>query len=782
MFRRFFQHRDGAAAAGKAARTAPRRARRSRPALEFLEGRTLLSFAGSEHRVSLNPQATDNFESDNASSANGTSVAVWVNSFSSTDHDIWAQRFDKFGHATGTPIEVDFSGTDSNDPRVAMDASGRFVVTWDDRHADGTHSIMMRDYSASGSPLTGITQVSDTGTDDYNPDVAASNGSLVISWTHQVNSANADIDAERYVITNGVPASPTRIVVNNDTNYEIFSSVAMAPTGKFDIVYARQFSSNDWDILGSQYAADGSLLHGGVHINFDSSFETAPSVALDNAGNAVVTYEENANGNDFGIYANRWSSSNVVSSRILVHDESGVGEYVPAVALAPTGGQFVVAYNSDSGGAEVAEMGSNNSQLTVYTTGGIDVPGGFNPAISIDGLDRYVVTYTKSNPATNHEDIFSRRSFLGTDGRVSLNPQATSNSESDNASSANGTSVVVWSNAFSSSNHDIWAQRFDKTGKPAGAPIEVDFSSSDDSYAPHVAMDGVGDFVVTWENRNLNGTFSVLMRYYNASGAPLTNITQVSAAGSTDYQPDVAASNSSFVITWAHHASTTNDDIFAERFVISSGVPTGQGIFVVNNDTNSEARPSVAMSPNGTFAIAYERQFSGNDWDILASQYSNTGALVRGVTINSDTVPEFNPSIAMDNAGNAVVAYQEQFSNSDYGIFANRLSSSGTVSSRILVYNINGDDAENPSVALEPTGGQFVVAFDDATGELGGVMVTEIDANNATLATFGTFSGAFLGVQAAVSIDASNRYVVTFTNDTARLNLNDVISHRDFLS
>ena len=157
-------------------------------------------------------------------------------------------------------------------------------------------------------------------------------------------------------------------------------------------------------------------------------------------------------------------------------------------------------------------------------------------------------------------------------------------------------------------------------------------------------MDGSDRFVVTWENLNPDGTASVLMRYYNALGSPLTGITQVSAPGSTDYQPDVALSNGSFVITWAHHFSATDDDIYAERYVISNGVPQGQGIFVVNADGNSEAHPSVAMQQNGIFDIAYERQFSGSDWDILASQYDGNGALVRGdVHINFDASARAQP-------------------------------------------------------------------------------------------------------------------------------------------
>src|SRR4051794_5959150 len=80
-----------------------RRPRRSRLELEALEGRQLLSL-GSEFLV--NTQAT---ETDNASSANGQSVAVWVDPFSGTDHDIHAQLYDAAGQKLGLEITVDFS-------------------------------------------------------------------------------------------------------------------------------------------------------------------------------------------------------------------------------------------------------------------------------------------------------------------------------------------------------------------------------------------------------------------------------------------------------------------------------------------------------------------------------------------------------------------------------------------------------------------------------------------------------------------------------------------------
>src|SRR5262249_17208374 len=156
---------------------------------------TLLSLIGSERVLAAGSAL------DNASSANGTSVAIYSNT-----NGLIAQRFDKYGHTTGAPITVTSANTFGTGT-VAMDGTGRFDVAWQVDTADGPSPIMMRYYNANGTPATGITQVGPSEAYDYSPDVAASSGSLVVTW-YQWDGPGAtayEIDAERYVISGGVP-------------------------------------------------------------------------------------------------------------------------------------------------------------------------------------------------------------------------------------------------------------------------------------------------------------------------------------------------------------------------------------------------------------------------------------------------------------------------------------------------------------------------------------------------------------------------------------------------
>ena len=63
----YFSQRKTRDVAARADGPVVRRLNRRRPDLEGLERRNLLSFIGSEHRISFNPQATANTSSDNAS-------------------------------------------------------------------------------------------------------------------------------------------------------------------------------------------------------------------------------------------------------------------------------------------------------------------------------------------------------------------------------------------------------------------------------------------------------------------------------------------------------------------------------------------------------------------------------------------------------------------------------------------------------------------------------------------------------------------------------------------
>src|SRR5207248_3757344 len=65
------------------------------------------------------------------------------------------------------------------------------------------------------------------------------------------------------------------------------------------------------------------------------------------------------------------------------------------------------------------------------------------------------------------------------------------------AVSSNGSSVVVWTEAKSSTDSDVKAQRYDALGHKVGGEIVV-ATGRNPQHNLSVAMDGSGSFVVVW--------------------------------------------------------------------------------------------------------------------------------------------------------------------------------------------------------------------------------------------------------------------------------------------
>ncbi len=228
---------------------------KSRPRLETLEGRQLMSL-GPEFSAPVNTTLVNTqFGSANASSSNGSSVAVWTNSLNFTQHDIRAQRFNAAGQKTGPEILVSGTGSslDNIEPAVAMDAHGDFVVTWMQVVGSGDTNVLAQRFNAKGAPVGGVVGVGVGTFKEHNPSVAMdAQGDFIVSYTRDTNNNNPDIFAKRYDVNNNliqvVNVALSSFAENN-------SSVAMSPDGRFDIAYELTANATEHNVLLAQYSA-----------------------------------------------------------------------------------------------------------------------------------------------------------------------------------------------------------------------------------------------------------------------------------------------------------------------------------------------------------------------------------------------------------------------------------------------------------------------------------------------------------------------------------------------
>jgi hypothetical protein len=200
--------------------------------------------------------------------------------------------------------------------------------------------------------------------------------------------------------------SPDGRLLATSARAETRSSVAMSPAGRFDVAWEDALSTSNHDIKLKRYGASGALL-GASTISSNTGFDALPSVAMDRSGNAVVAWQR---GFQFNIKARRVSSTGLASAEINIASNGQAVERNASVALAQSGGRFVVAYDTavifTSTRTEVAEVSATN----VVTT--FDAGVRSNPAVSINGANNYLVTYNSDDGPTDGQNVRGRRGHL----------------------------------------------------------------------------------------------------------------------------------------------------------------------------------------------------------------------------------------------------------------------------------------------------------------------------------------------------------------------------------
>jgi hypothetical protein len=324
--------------------------------------------------------------------------------------------------------------------------------------------------------------------------------------------------------------------------------------------------------------------------------------------------------------------------------------------------------------------------------------------------------------------------------------------QSVNARSVNGTAVVVWTDHPGSTQYDIRAQRL-IGGNKIGPEIVVSAGTKDED-SPSVAMDSHGDFVVAWREVEASGDTNVLAQRFNFAGTRIGGIVPVGVGTFREHNPSVAMdARGDFVVAYTRDTNNNNPDVFAKLYNVNNQLRAVDNVAIT---TLSEDHASVAMTPDGRFDVAWEVAISASDHIIALNQYDASGNLLdtRGIAENNDFNAE--PSVSVDNSGNAVVAWFHVDSFGDWNIQDRRVSALG---GQGIVTTFGATPfGTKPSVALERTGGAYVLVYDGSTSTAG-VQVAEVSASDhVSIFSAGDRRGA------SVSINPSNQYLITYTS------------------
>jgi len=286
--------------------------------------------------------------------SSGNFVVVWhgPEMVGEEDEDIFSQRFDPNGLHIGGEFHVNTKmvGKQQN-PSVAMNNEGRFVVAWETSATSGDRrSIKARVYDQTGAPIDFELKISDSSSNCYDPDVAIDDsGGFVVVW-RQGEYKQYSILAMLYD-PEGVPRTSIIRVNTTDVRTVTKPSVAMTPGGLFIITWDNHpDGANLDDILIRLYESDGTPIGEQFVVNTTlSGSQQWPQVAMNNQREFVIVWDSkiDPNVNERDIFGQRYSSSGEpIGDEFQVNTYTEDDQKYPAVALREDG-VFVTVWQSD---------------------------------------------------------------------------------------------------------------------------------------------------------------------------------------------------------------------------------------------------------------------------------------------------------------------------------------------------------------------------------------------------------------------------------------------------
>src|SRR5262249_14903199 len=114
---------------------------------------------------------------------------------------VYMQRFDRLGAARGGEVHVNtYTAGPQTYPRVAVNASGAFVIVWDGQGTADATGVWGKRFSNAGAVLGSDFRVNTTTADyQYFPSVAIDNGgNFEVVWSSADEPSSVGVFGQRY--------------------------------------------------------------------------------------------------------------------------------------------------------------------------------------------------------------------------------------------------------------------------------------------------------------------------------------------------------------------------------------------------------------------------------------------------------------------------------------------------------------------------------------------------------------------------------------------------------
>ena len=292
------------------------------------------------------------------------------------------------------------------------------------------------------------------------------------------------------------------------------------------------------------------------------------------------------------------------------------------------------------------------------------------PQLAADGNGGAVIAWEDSRSGTD-PDIYAQN--IDSTGAVqwrtggiqicgAIGPQRHPRLCADNS----GGVIITWLDRRNGKNYDIYAQKIDANGRyrwtEDGVPL---CSAPGDQYDPVPVPDGSGGAVIVWQDRRNGNNYDIYAQHIDSSGRVRWAADgAVICTEKEDQENPQAVSDGSggAVITWQDRRSAEDYNIYVQRIDSDGRIQWTTGGVEICSAKNDQRGPRLVTDTKGGAVITWQDKRNGNDYDIYAQRVDDSGRTqwtANGVGICSAQNSQYDPCLASDTKGGAVIAWQD---------------------------------------------------------------------------------------------------------------------------
>ncbi|MBL7959561.1 fibronectin type III domain-containing protein [bacterium] len=200
-----------------------------------------------------------------------------------------------------------------------------------------------------------------------------------------------------------------------------------------------------------------------------------------------------------------------------------------------------------------------------------------------------------------------------------------------------------------------------------------------------MVSDGADGAIITWQDSSAATGFDIRAQRFNNLGVAqwATNGIIVCNAAGDQFRPDIVSDGSGgAIITWYDQRNgTTNSDIYAQKVTSTGSLAWAANGVAICTAANNQLLPSLASDNNGGAIIAWQDFRSATTYDIYAQRIGSAGAVMwnaDGVVVSNAASNQTTVAITTDGSAGAIMMWSD-IRNGNNDIYAQRCNSLGDV-------------------------------------------------------------------------------------------------------